>query len=117
VARVRFDRAGDQIAGNDSFRLTVDDDDVEHLVARIHFHRTERDLTLERLECAEKKLLPGLAARVERAGDLHATERPVLQKAAILARQRHALSYRLIDDVDRQRGQPIAVPLPRAVIA
>ena len=34
VGRVRLDLAGDQVAGDDALGVAVDDDEVEHLVAR-----------------------------------------------------------------------------------
>ena len=40
----------------------VDDDEVEHLGARIHLHLAGADLPAQRLIGAEQQLLAGLAA-------------------------------------------------------
>ena len=75
------------------------------------------DLPHHRLVGAEQQLLAGLAARVERARHLRAAERPVVEQAAVLARERHALRDALVDDVDAQLRQPVDVRLARAVVA
>ena len=87
----------------------VDDDQVEHLGARVHLHGARVDLPLERLVGAEQQLLAGLAARVERARHLRAAEGAVVEQAAVLARERHALRDALVDDVDAELGEAIDV--------
>ena len=67
----------------------------------------------QRLVGAEQQLLAGLAARVERARDLRAAERAVVEQAAVLARERHALRDALVDDVDAQLRQPVDVRFAR----
>ena len=57
------------------------------------------DLALQRLVGAEQQLLAGLAAGVEGARDLRATEGAVVEQAAVLAGERHALRDALVDDV------------------
>ena len=49
IGGVRVDRTGDQVARDDSFRVTVHDDEIEHLGVRIHLHRVRFDLPAERL--------------------------------------------------------------------
>ena len=71
------------------------------------------DLPHHRLVGAEQQLLAGLAARVERARHLRAAERPVVEQAAVLARERHALRDALVDDVDAQLRQPVDVGFAR----
>ena len=97
---MRLELAGDQVAHDDAARLAVDDDQVEHLAAREQRHRAGVDLAHQRLVGAEQQLLAGLAARVERARDLRAAERAVVEQPAVLARERHALRDALVDDVD-----------------
>ena len=79
--------------------------------------RAALDLPHHRLVGAEQQLLAGLAARVERARHLRAAERPVVEQAAVLARERHALRDALVDDVHAQLRQPVDVRLARAVVA
>ena len=82
-----------------------------------HLHAAERDLPLQRLERAEEQLLAGLAAGVERARHLHAAERAVLEQAAVLARERHALRDGLVDDVDATAPRGDGRCLAGAVVA
>ena len=43
-----FDGSRDEVAGDDALGLAVDEDEIEHLMARVHLHRAEADLTGER---------------------------------------------------------------------
>ena len=97
--------------------LPSDDDQLEHLVAGEHRHRAGGDLALERLVGADQQLLAGLAAGVEGARDLHATEGAVVEQAAVLAGERDALRDALVDDVGADLGEAVDVGLPRAVVA
>jgi hypothetical protein len=76
-----------------------------------------RATSAQRLVRAEEQLLPRLAARVERARDLRAAERAVVQQAAVLAREGHALRDALVDDVHRHLREPVDVRLARAEVA
>ena len=98
---------------DDAARLAVDDDQVEHLAAREQRDRARVDLPHHRLVGAEQQLLAGLAARVERARHLRAAERAVVEQAAVLARERHALRDALVDDVDAQLREPVDVGFAR----
>ena len=117
VGAVRADLAGDQVAGHDAAGAAVDDDQVEHLGARVLLDVAGRDLALERLVGAEQQLLAGLAAGVEGARHLRATEGAVVEQAAVLAGEGHALGHALVDDVDADLGQPVDVALARAEVA
>ena len=48
-------------------RLATDDDEIEHLGLRVHFHRTRANRPRELGARAEQELLARLAARVERS--------------------------------------------------
>ena len=74
-------------------------------------------LPLQRLISAQQQLLARLPARIKRARNLRAAEAPVGQRAAILARERHALRHALIDDVHADLRQAINVRLARPEIA
>ena len=95
----------------------VDDDQLDHLVAGVAPDGAGGDLPLQRLVGADQQLLAGLAAGVERARDLYAAEGAVVEQAAVLAGERHALRDALVDDVGADLGQPIDVGLARAVVA
>ena len=66
---------------------------------------------------ADQQLLTGLATGVEGARDLHPAERAVVEQAAVLAGERHALRDALVDDVRAHLGQAVDVRLARAVVA
>ena len=117
VGGVGLDRAGDHVAGDDAAGLAVDHDEVEHLVTRVRRHGAGRHLALERLVGADEQLLAGLAAGVERPGDLDAAEGAVVEQAAVLAGERDALRDALVDDVGADLGEAVDVRLARAVVA
>ena len=117
VGQVGLDLTRDHVAGDDAAGLAVHDDQLEHLVACVGLDGTCCDLALERLVGADQQLLARLAAGVEGAGDLHTAEGPVVEEAAVLARERHALRHALVDDVGADLGEPIDVGLARAVVA
>ena len=77
----------------------------------------EADLVHQLLVGAEQELLAGLAAGVERAGHLGAAEGAVVEQAAVLAGEGHALGDHLVDDVDRHLGQAVHVGLTGAEVA
>ena len=77
----------------------------------------ELHLAHQRLVGAEQQLLAGLAAGVERARHLRAAERAVVEQAAVLAGERHALRDALVDDVDAHLGEPVHVGLAGAEVA
>jgi hypothetical protein len=117
VGGVRGHLAGQQVAHDDAHRAAAVDDDVEHLGARVELHLARRDLARHRLVGAEQQLLAGLPACVERARDLRAAERAVVEQPAVLARDRHALRGRLVDDLVRDLREPVHVRLARAEVA
>src|SRR5208337_2921268 len=97
--------------------LAVDDDQVQHVHARVHGHGAEADLAFERLISAEEELLAGLAAGVKRAGDLGAAERAVVEEAAVLACEGHALCDALVDDIHADLRQAVDVGFAGAEVA
>jgi hypothetical protein len=82
----------------------------------MHLHRARGNLSLERLVGAEKELLPRLPPGVEGAGDLGAAEGAVGEQSAVLPGEGDALGHRLVDDVQRELGQPVDVRLPGAEV-
>ncbi len=65
IGQMRFDRAGEQVPGDDAPRLSVDDDQVQHLGAWEDGHLPGGGLAHQGLVGAEQQLLAGLATRVE----------------------------------------------------
>ncbi len=113
----RRDRAGDEVPGDDPAGAPVLRHEVEHLGAGVQLDVAEVHLASERLVGAEQQLLAGLTARVERARHLRAAERAVVEQAAVLARERHALGHALVDDVHRHLREAVHVRLPGAEVA
>src|SRR6476646_12273467 len=60
---LHFSRA--QVPSDDSFGLSIDDYQVQHLCVWKHLHRASGDLAAERLITAYQELLARLAARVK----------------------------------------------------
>ena len=117
VGAVRVDRPVEQVAGDDADGAPVLHHEVEHLGAVVQRDVAERDLVRERLVGTEQQLLAGLAARVERARHLRATERAVVEEAAVLTGERHALRDALVDDVHAHLREAVHVRLAGAVVA
>jgi hypothetical protein len=117
MSRVGVHLAGEHVANHDALRRAVLGDDVEHVGAVVKRDLAGSDLACEGLVGAEQELLAGLAAGVERAAYLGATERAVGQQTAVLAGEGHTLGRALVDDVDRDLCEPIDVCLTGPVVA
>ena len=117
VAGVALDRAGDRLRQTmpRAWPLTTTRSSISRFGE--HLDGALVDLPHHRLVGAEQQLLAGLAAGVERARHLGAAERSVVEQAAVLARERHALRDALVDDVDAQLRQPVDVRFAGAVVA
>ncbi len=66
--------AGHEVAGDDTLCLSVDDDEVKHLMARIAGHSTGSNLAVESGVGTQKKLLTGLSPGIERTAYLNTSE-------------------------------------------
>ena len=117
IARVRFDFPRDQTPRDNSLGVPVDQNEIEHLRLRKHLDVAGRDLAAKRLISAQKKLLPGLPARIKRSRDLRSAKRSVGQQSAVFPRKRHALFDAVIDDQIADFRETINIRLPRAKIA
>src|SRR6266446_6910121 len=117
IAGEGIDFAGAQVAGDDSLGMTIDQNEVEHLGLREHFHRAEGDFPAEGLIGPEQQLLAGLAAGVKRPRNLRPAEGTIGEQPAILARERYTLFGALVDDEIADFGQPVNVRFARTEIA
>ena len=70
-------------------------------MASEHLNGPQTNLTFEGLISADQQLLAGLASRIERTADLRATERTIIEQAAVFTGKGNALSDALINDVNR----------------
>src|SRR6266566_4535700 len=66
IACEGLDFPGAKVAGDNSLGMTINQNKIEHLGLRKHFHRAERDLAAHCLISAEQELLAGLATGVKR---------------------------------------------------
>ena len=117
VGGVAADLPGDEVADDDAAGHAVLHDEVEHLGAGVELDRASVHLVHQLLVGAEQELLAGLASGVEGAGHLGAAEGAVVEQAAVLTGEGHALGDHLVDDVDRDLGEAVHVRLPRAEVA
>ena len=78
----------DEAARDNTSRLSVDDDEIQHLPAWQKRDIVLIDLAEHRLIRAQQQFLTCLAARVERSGDLRTAEGPVVEQAAVLRARR-----------------------------
>ena len=114
---VALQLTGQQVADDDAAGFTVNQYQVEHLVAVVHFHIALGDLPGEGLVSAQQQLLAGLAAGVERTAHLHAPEGAVVEQSAVVAGERHPLGDGLVNDVAAHLGKAIHIALAGAVVA
>ena len=112
-----FDFARHQIACNDAACPTVDNNHIQHFVACVHFHRTFFNLTAQCRIGAQQQLLAGLSFGIERARHLCATERTIVEQAAVFTRKRHTLRHTLVDNIVRHFGQAIHIGFAGAIVA
>jgi hypothetical protein len=83
----------------------------------VHLDGACFDLSAQRLIGAEQQLLTGLATGVEGAGDLRTSKRSIVEQAAVLTREGHALRHALINDVDAHFRQAIDICLTRTEVS
>ena len=98
VGTVAFQFSGDQVAGDDPSRLSVDHHKVHHLVSRIHLHLALGDLALQCGIRAEQQLLTGLSLCIKSSAHLNATKRTVVEQTSIIAGEGDTLGHTLVDD-------------------
>ncbi len=117
VGGVSGDFPGGHVARDNALGATVDHDEVEHFVAVIHLNLAEADLFTEGGIGAEEKLLTGLTAGVEGAGDLRAAEGTIREEAAVFAGKGNALRDALVDDIGADFREAIDVGFAGSVVA
>ena len=109
--------AGHEVTGDDTLCLSVDEDEIKHLVARIAGHSAGCNLTVEGGIGSKKKLLTGLSSCIERTAYLNTSERTVGEIAAVLTGERNTLRDALVDDGRADLGETVHVRLTAAVVS
>ncbi len=79
VSRMSLNGPRDNVAGNDSACVSVNRDQFEHFVIRIHANRTQSNLPAQTRVSPEKQLLSRLATCVKCSRYLSTAKRPVRQ--------------------------------------
>ncbi len=111
-----FKLSGNKVSGYDTLCLSVDDDEVKHLVARITLYGTCCNFLVQRSVGTEQKLLAGLSPRIEGTADLHASERSVGEVSAVFTGKRNTLSDALVDDGGAHLSETVNVSLPCTIV-
>ena len=78
VRRMGADLTGGEVTHDDALGMAIDQHEIQHLGAGEHLHAALVDLLFQCLVTSDQKLLAGLAAGIERARNLRATERTIV---------------------------------------
>jgi hypothetical protein len=116
VGRPCLDLAGEKVTGDDALSLTVSNDEVKHLGAVVHRHRTGINLCLEGLGAGYFELLTGLPAGVVGARNLHASERSSSQLTAIFSGERRADGVHMVNNPYRFGAESNNIGLSAPVV-
>ncbi len=111
VAVVPGDCTRLEVADDDALGVAVHDHEVEHLGVRVGLHTAVGNVAVQGRVSTEEQLLASLAAGVEGARNLRATEGAVVEEATVFAGEGYALRGTLVNDVDRHLGEPMHVRL------
>ena len=90
-----------KIANDDTLGMAFNDDEVEHLGARMHGDASAVDFFFECLVAANKKLLASLASGVKCPLHLSSAERTVVEESTVFAGEGNTLSNALVDNLSR----------------
>ncbi len=109
VAREALDFACDHVTYDDALSVAVNDDEVKHFGAGVHFDVTLADFFFHGLVGTEEELLTSLTAAVEGTLKLGTTEGAVVEQTAVFTSEWYALGDALVDDVAGYFGQAVDV--------
>ena len=111
-----LDFAGDEVTGDDTLSLTIDYNEVKHLVTGITLDGSGRYFLVEGCVSSEQQLLAGLSAGVESTGYLDTSEGAVCKVSAVFTGERNALGYALVYDGRAYLSETVYVSLAAAVV-
>src|SRR5262249_48192427 len=117
MTEMPFDFTRYEIATNNAPCFAINDNDVQHFMARVCCHISKCYLSLQCLVSTYQQLLAGLARRIKSSFYLCASEGTVIQQAAIFPCKRNALRNTLINDIRAYFGQAMYIRFPRAIVA
>ena len=116
VCSVAFDFTSHEVASDDTASATIDDHEVEHLIASIELHSASVHLAHERRVSTKEELLTSLTLSVESTAHLSTTERTVSEHTAVFASERYTLRHALVDDSVAHFSQTIHVSFTSAIV-
>ena len=116
ISREAFELTCNEVLGNNTTSVTINDHNVFHFVTGVKLHLTGLYLRAQRRISTEQQLLTGLSLGIEGTAHLCATERTVGQHATIFTCERHALSHALVDDIVTHLSQTINIGLTSTVV-
>ena len=112
-----FQFTGNQVSGDDAACLSVDDDQLHHFMAGMHFNSTQSHLPFKRLVGSDQQLLSGLTSSIECTLNLGSTERTVAEQSTIFPCERNTLCYALVNDAGAYFSKPVYISFAGTVIA
>ena len=74
---------GNEISDDNTARISIYHDQIQHFTAREHPDLADSDLPHEGTVCPEKELLSGLSSCIESSGDLGSSKRTVSKISGI----------------------------------
>ena len=116
VCSETFEFTCNEIAGNNSLGLSVDDYEIEHFVTGIALYRSCCNLLVESCIGTEKKLLSGLSAGIECTAYLNTAERTVCKISAVFARKGNSLCDTLVYNGSAYLGKTVYICLTCPVV-
>ena len=105
-----------KITGNDTFGLSVYNNEIKHLMTRIRLYSSGSNLFIKRSIRTEKKLLSGLSASIESTAYLHTSERTVGKISAVFTGKWNTLCYTLVNNGSTYFSKTIHISLSAAVV-
>ncbi len=116
MSTVSFNFAIDQISGNDPSGFSIDQNQIHHFVAIVHFYFSTTDLTIHGRIGPQQQLLSGLAFGVKSSGYQNTPKRTIVQQASVVPGKGNTLSNTLINDIGRNLRQAINIGFSGSVI-
>ena len=111
-----LDFTGDQITGDDSLRVTIHKDKVEHLGVLMHLDSTKADLSTQCRVGPKQELLAGLPFGIECSGNLGSPERTICQFSTVFTGKGNALGDALVDNGSADFSKTVDIRLAGAEV-
>ncbi|SPT75393.1 Uncharacterised protein [Arcanobacterium haemolyticum] len=117
ISQVGFNFTSNHVTSNDAACAAIHHDEFNHFVTWIGLNRSSLHLAHKSLVSTDQELLTCLTTSIECTRNLNATERTVIEQAAVFTSEWNALSNTLINNVGGNFSQTVDVRFACAVIA